>query len=259
MFSYHSLASATLAMRRTIPAPHQLWDAINPVTMVRELVTLNRREHLLLGSMLTASVIAFAFQHDYSTIGWIGLLTSFATAFNLILVDRGRLTNYGWGLISTSTWLVIAFHNRLIGDISSQLFYFIAQFVGIAVWHRSIAASQNDAVIPRRLTNMMVIWAIGFSLLLYGANVMLSHALHGNQIYLDASLLVLGVIGQILMTYGYRSQWVAWLILDVINVIIWAVQLSHGGAAALSMLVLQISTLINGLYGAYLWFRPQTE
>jgi len=75
---------------------------------------------------------------------------------------------------------------------------------------------------------------------------------------LDASLLVLGVIGQILMTYGYRSQWVAWIILDVINVIIWAVQLRHGGAAALSMLVLQISTLINGLYGAHLWFRPQT-
>ena len=61
MFSRHQPASATLAMRRTIP-PHQLWDAINPSQWSGNFVTLNRREHLLLGSMLTASVIAFAFQ-----------------------------------------------------------------------------------------------------------------------------------------------------------------------------------------------------
>ena len=48
------------------------------------------------------------------------------------------------------------------------------------------------------------------------------------------------------MTYGYRSQWVAWIILDVIKVVIWFNQLSAGGPGAMSMFVLQVVMLANG-------------
>ena len=54
----------------------------------------------------------------------------------------------------------------------------------------------------------------------------------GVQVRLDGTLLPLGIVGQILMTYGYRSQWVAWIILDVIKVVIWFNQLSAGGPGA---------------------------
>jgi nicotinamide mononucleotide transporter len=57
------------------------------------------------------------------------------------------------------------------------------------------------------------------------------------------------------MTFGYRSQWIAWIALDVINVVIWWNQLASGGPAALSMLVLQVAMLLNALYGAWCWFK----
>ena len=53
--------------------------------------------------------------------------------FNLILVDRGRLTNYLWGFIGCATWLIVAIMNHLVGDIFAQIFYVTMQFVGVWV------------------------------------------------------------------------------------------------------------------------------
>ncbi|WP_270198099.1 nicotinamide riboside transporter PnuC [Bifidobacterium pseudocatenulatum] len=58
--------------------------------------------------------------------------------FNLILVDRGRLTNYLWGFIGCATWLIVAIMNHLVGDIFSQIFYVTMQFVGVWVWRRQL-------------------------------------------------------------------------------------------------------------------------
>lgn len=60
------------------------------------------------------------------------------------------------------------------------------------------------------------------------------------------------------MVNGYRSQWVAWITLDVINVIIWFNQLRGFSPAAASMLALQLVMLANAIYGAYLWFFGQS-
>lgn len=58
--------------------------------------------------------------------------------FNLILVDRGRLTNYLWGFIGCATWLIVVIMNHLVGDIFSQIFYVTMQFVGVWVWRRQL-------------------------------------------------------------------------------------------------------------------------
>ena len=58
--------------------------------------------------------------------------------FNLILVDRGRLTNYLWGFIGCATWLIVVIMNHLVGDIFSQIFYVTMQFVGVWVWQRQL-------------------------------------------------------------------------------------------------------------------------
>lgn len=94
--------------------------------------------------MLIVTIIGFILGRDYSLHGWIGLLTGITVVINLILVGQGRLTNYSWGIIACAAWLTTAITNRLIGDIASQSFYLIMQFVGITVWHRKMAA-QPDA------------------------------------------------------------------------------------------------------------------
>ncbi|WP_268915069.1 nicotinamide riboside transporter PnuC [Lactococcus lactis] len=80
--------------------------------------------------------------------------------------------------------------------------------------------------------------------------------LGGVQIWLDAALFPLAIVGQILMTFGYRSQWVAWNIINIINIIIWYNQfMVNGTSISLSMLMLQIVMFLNSIYGSIIWLK----
>lgn len=174
---------------------------------------------------------------------------------SLILVDKGKLTNYMWGTIGSLAWLVVSIQNRLVGDIFSQVFYTVMQFVGIYFWYRAMNTTQKDSTDSRKISKWLGVLILAGLVAGYFLIVFISHKANGNQIWLDATLLPLGIAGQVLMTFSYRSQWVVWIALDLINVLIWYNQLASGGTAATSMFVLQIIMTVNAFYGLYCWYK----
>lgn len=222
---------------------------------VNEVKTLKKTTKIMMVVMLLAEVVAFVFGKDYGFTGWIGLITGIATVMNLILVDQSRITNFSWGILSCVVWLLIALNNRLIGDICSQTFYLTMQFMGISIWHRDMSKQKNQEELePKKIGwKKGLLITIG-TIVLYVIVLITSKSLNGTQVYLDATLLPLGVAGQFLMTYGYKEQWIFWILDDIANVVIWGVQLAHGGAGAVTMFALQIIMLINAFYGMYNWF-----
>ncbi|MBZ2405329.1 nicotinamide riboside transporter PnuC [Liquorilactobacillus hordei] len=227
---------------------------------ILELKTLHKATKIIMSIMLIATIGSFIFGADYTFSGWVGLITGIAVVLNLILVDQGRLTNYSWGILGCVVWLIIAINNRLIGDIASQSFYLIMQFVGLYVWHHQINKQSNkEELTSRSFTWLNGLFWLVITFIIYFIVLFFSKKLNGTQIYLDASLLPLGIVGQVLMTYGYRSQWIAWITLDIVNIIIWYNQLQIVSPASTSMFVLQIIMLINSLYGLYLWYYGQQK
>ena len=226
---------------------------------IKELTEFNSKEYLLMFLMVGASIVAFMFQGDFSFSGYAGVITSVATAMSLILVDKGKLTNFMWGTVGSLAWLIASLHNRLIGDISSQIFYTIMQFVGMYVWYKTVNSSNDDSVISKKITPLLATLTVIGLLALYAVNVYIGFKFNGNQVLRDSAVLPLGIVGQILMTYGYRSQWVVWIGLDLLNIYIWYVQLTSGGASALSMFILQIIMTINAIYGAYVWYTKENN
>lgn len=224
---------------------------------IKDFGSLTHGQSILLAVMLLAQVLAFITGKDYSGAGWLGVVTGVATVINLILIDRGFITNYAWGFLSAGAWFAVSLHNWLLSDIATQGFFFIMQFVGIYMWGNQLRKSQTETVEARKLTTKQALFVIIGSIILYFVLVFVTTHFHGNQVFLDASLLPLNIIGQMLMSYGYRSQWIAWIAVDVIAIIIWYIQLTTLSPAALSMLVLNITMLVNAIYGAYLWFRTE--
>jgi nicotinamide mononucleotide transporter PnuC len=228
----------------------------NPKRDFEEIATLKSSEKLLMVLMLLASILAYYFSGDRSI---LGLFTSIFTVLNLILIDRGRLTNYLWGILSCSVWLFVALENRLIGDIATQLFYFIMQFIGIYAWQKNLDADGQEEITPKKMTQKQSLVIAVITVILYFIMVYISKKANGNQVWLDSLILPMSIVAQILMTYGYRSQWLFWIVINIINVVIWAIQLHGGGNSALSMLVLNIMMLINSLYGLYVWYKHSDE
>ena len=197
-----------------------LKEALSLKRNVNEVKTLKKTTKVMMIVMLLAEVVAFVFGKDYGFTGWIGLITGIATVMNLILVDQARITNYSWGILSCAVWLLVALNNRLIGDICSQTFYLVMQFFGISIWHRDMSKQKNQEELePKKIGwKKGLLIAIG-TIILYFIVLATSKTLHGTQVYLDATLLPLGIVGQILMTYGYSSQFFAWNIINTVNCI----------------------------------------
>ncbi|MHA8137674.1 nicotinamide riboside transporter PnuC [Lactobacillaceae bacterium Scapto_B20] len=238
--------------------PSDMRLILNPNRIIREIVTLKPFSLILMGLMVLTNVVIFIISGNFSTLGWIGLVTTISTVVNLILVDQGRVTNYFWGLISVTVWLIIAAENHLIGDIASQLFYWVMQFIGLSIWSAEMHHQANhDELKAHKMTVKQGLTWVVLCILIYLVVLYFSKSLNGTQIYLDAALLPLGIVGQILMTYGYSSQWIAWIILNVLSLIIWFNQFQALSPVAASMLGLQIIKLINSLYGYYLWRKNE--
>lgn len=242
-------------------------NILKPANIIHDLTDYNTGEWFLLALMLTMQTSGFIISGDYSMTGWIGLITGVLLIISLILCDRGRLTNYLFGFTGSIGGLIIAMHNRLIGDSLSEFFYLIMSgFIGVYFWQKSIAnnanndnssSSANTEIKPRLMTRLQALFTITCIIIGYFSMAAVSHSVAGNLIWLDAAILPLSLAGQVLMSLGYRAQWFAWIAVDAINVIIWALRLGSGGAAASSMLVLQVIMLVNAIYGCWLWFHPR--
>lgn len=234
-----------------------LKHTFNLRNIVKEVTTLDRNDYMLLSVLCLAQVATFFIAGSYSIMSLTSLLVGVVTIFNVILVNRGRITNYFYGTIATIFWLAIALQSMLIGDVFSQLFYLIMQFVGLYFWQKQMNATDTSEVVPKKITlGKAVIAILGF-IFIYVIVLSTSHHLGGQQIWLDSTLLPLAIISQILMTGGYRTQWIGWILIDAINVIIWYNVLMTTGASVAGMFILQLLMLINAFYGAWLWFKPK--
>ncbi|MDF7637214.1 nicotinamide riboside transporter PnuC [Leuconostocaceae bacterium ESL0958] len=228
-----------------------------PKAIVSDLLSLRQATKWLLLAMMVTQIGTFLLSADRSQLAWLTLWTGLAAVINLALVDQGKQSNFFWGLLCTATWMVVAYHSRTFGDVFAQGFAFIMQFFGIYFWSKNRNEEKGELTakaMPKQLAALTVL----ATLVIYLTVLAISKQLNGLQVYLDSAVLPLNIIGQLLMTYGYRSQWFAWLAVDVIQVIVWSQNLLVlSGSYALSMLILQIVMLINALYGTWYWYRKQ--
>ena len=63
-------------------------ETLSPKRNLKEFLEFNYKEYILMALMVGASIVAFVYGKDYSWVGWVGGLTSIATAMSLILVDE---------------------------------------------------------------------------------------------------------------------------------------------------------------------------
>ena len=70
-----------------------------------------------------------------------------------------------------------------------------------------------------------------------------------NQAYLDAATNVMAIFAQLLMIWRYREQWIWWIVIDVICIVMWF------NVKNWSMVAMYIAWTINAIYGWYNWSK----
>lgn len=201
--------------------------------------------------------LALFFLTDGSILGFIASMTGMLA---VVLVAKGRISNYFFGIIQVSVYGYLAYTYSLFGEaMLNILFYLPTQFIGLYLWSRNKVSKEEsttgEQVEVKRLTGKQ--W-VGLSVLTVSSVIfyaLLLKNIGGASVGLDSITTVLSVIAQILMLKRYAEQWIMWIVINVLSIIMWLVVLLAQEGNDWSMLVMWSAFLFNSIYGYINWVK----
>jgi nicotinamide mononucleotide transporter len=78
----------------------------------------------------------------------------------------------------------------------------------------------------------------------------------------DASTEILQVIATILMTLAYAEQWIMWIAINILSILMWLsviIAEPTSLAWAVPTLIMWVAYLVNSFYGYVVWIRGANE
>lgn len=214
---------------------------------------------------LIAGVIVLNILYSFLTgaVDVIGSVAGIAGVVCVVLVAKGSIWNYLFGLVNVTLYAFISYKAELYGDAGlNALYYLPMQFVGWWQWRkRGAAATAAEAfdgdvrVKARKMTwGQRVVLAAACIMLVICCGFLLKY-LGDPQPFKDSATTVLSIIAQALMALAFMEQWVLWVITNIISVVMWSVCVVRGDAHAGLMVIMWIFYLLNSLNGLRVWIR----
>ena len=194
---------------------------------------------------LAAQIIAYVLMPDSP----LGMISGIAGILCVVFVSKGKISNYFFGLIFAYTYFYVSWGSNFLGEMNTALYVYIpSQFIGYFMWKQNM---QNDnggesviakALMPKGWAILLVSVAIGTLCFVQALK-----AAGGSSTTLDGLTTIITVAAQLLMILRYREQWLLWIVLNVLSILLW-----QGQPA---MYLMYSAYLLNSLYGYYNWTK----
>ena len=195
------------------------------------------------------------------TVDRIGSAAGITGVLCVVLVAKGSLWNYVFGLVNVSLYALISYKASLYGDSAlNALYYLPMQFIGWVQWRKRGAAlsdtgKDNVIVKARRMTwTHRLVLALGCAIAIIAVGFLLRH-LGDPQPFKDSATTVLSIIAQALMALAFMEQWGLWIITNIISVCMWTICVLRGDAHAGVMVIMWAFYLMNSINGLRVWLR----
>ena len=187
----------------------------------------------------------------------ISAIAAICGIFCVVICAAGKKSQYYWGFANIIAYVIVSWQNKFYGEVMlNALYYFPSQFVGLYLWKKNYDENGEQVngrkMKPRALVLTLI--GTGIGIVLYKE---LLAWLGGSSAWLDSTSTVISITANALMVTRYREQWLLWIIVDTVTVIMWA----KGGDPI--MTTMWAVYLINAVYGYVNWTKisrnqPQT-
>lgn len=205
-------------------------------------------------------LFSFTLVNVYLFFAWsdslVGLISSISGMLCVVLVAKGKIANYYFGIVQTLTYAYIAYGYGLYGEVMlNALFYFPIQFIGIYLWkkNKTDQGVKGEDVKVKSLTITGWLYTVLSILILTIAYGFFLKYLGGKFVWNDAATNVLSITAQILMLKRFAEQWLLWISVNVLSISLWLSALISQGGNDFSMLVMWSAFLVNSIYGYVNW------
>ncbi|MFJ5979330.1 nicotinamide riboside transporter PnuC [Enterobacter cancerogenus] len=210
-------------------------------------------------------------------LSWIEAVGTLAGLLCIWLASLERIVNYAFGLINVTLFAIIFFQIQLYASLLLQLFFFVANIYGWYAWSRQNSQQEAELQIrwlplPKAIAWLVAcIVAIGLMTIYInpvfafltrvavsamsglGLNVTMPALQPDAFPFWDSCMMVLSIAAMVLMTRKYVENWLLWVIINVISVVIFALQ----GVYAMSLEYLLLTFI--ALNGSRMWIKSARE
>jgi nicotinamide mononucleotide transporter len=182
----------------------------------------------------------------------LALISGITGILGVVLAAKGKVSTYVFATVNVAIYAYLTFNNHLYGEFMLNAFYYIPMnFVGFYLWSKHKDEESGDvegkSLTPKQIAILLI--AVAVIVLVYWQ--ILSH-IGGQLALIDAMSTVFSVVALIMQVARYAEQWLLWIIVNVVSVIMWVMLLGKD-SSAVTMVVMWVAYLFNSAYGYYNW------
>ena len=183
---------------------------------------------------------------------WMSFLAAITGVWCVILTGKGKRSSFIFGLINVIFYAIVAFQAKYYGEVMlNALYYLPMNFVGWFAWKKHMNDDTGEVIKERlKFKTSVIVYALTAAAI-FGYGLVLK-ALGGNLPYIDSMSTVISVVAQILSIKRLMEQWVLWIVVDVVTVIMWAVHFAQGGETIATLAMWSVY-LVNAFIMFFRW------
>ena len=208
-------------------------------------------EWILIISIITLDVVAAIINKQLSIVECI---MTVAGVLNVVLVAKGEISNYLFGIIQSVLYAYLCWKNGFWGQMALFALYFLPmQFVGYFEWKKHLVSEDGTKVQTRNLNLRQMLIVYFLTVVVMVVVAFLLQYFKGSVPYLDSATTVLNITAMLLMVKGYSDQWYLWIVINIASIILWLIKFSQGVPGGLVVSAMWLVYLVNSVYGLILW------
>ncbi|MCD8378718.1 MAG: nicotinamide riboside transporter PnuC [Candidatus Gastranaerophilales bacterium] len=184
----------------------------------------------------------------------IAVISAVCGILYTIIAGKGKISCYLFGLGGSGFYCLLALKNALFGNLILYLGYYIPmQITGIFQWKKHLKKSNNE-IYKTRLNRDERLKLILISAALCLIFALILSGLKDTNPVLDGVTTVMSVAGMYLTVKRCIEQWIIWIIVNTLSIIMWA-DIILKGEHACSTVLMWFVYLILAIYFYIKWKR----
>ncbi len=156
---------------------------------------------------------------------WLEAIASLFGIANILLIVRRSVWNFPAALVMVALTGIVLWDARLYSDAGLQAFFFVVNILGWVLWARNRGDAGQIIVRRMRLSGRIMAVALAMAAT-WGWGLFMAFHTDATNPWWDASVAMLSVTAQILMTRRFIDNWHWWIVVNLISIgLYWQKQL----------------------------------
>lgn len=141
---------------------------------------------------------------------------------NIALLIFRSQWNFLFAILSVGIYVFIFFEKRLYAESALQVFFILANVWGWVMWRRVAESDPKDSVPVRWLDwPSRITWLVGAAALSLNLAWVMHRFTNAAAPFVDGPIAVFSMAAQILLGYRRIENWVLWIAIDVVAVLLY--------------------------------------